>query len=173
MSLDAEIQSELKDVALEMLRKEIAALRAENSRLRKELEHISQNLCGVKVEGEVTHDMVYQFVEGQIDKQADRADNMQADRNHYRDEEEKTAIENAVLRDENERLSKSANHYVADELLSLTTQHKTYREIAGELAEILEDFDLQNSSTHGLKNSWHDRKRAALARWTEIEKGKG
>jgi hypothetical protein len=36
-----------------------------------ELEHISLNLCGTKVEGDVTHDMVYHFVEGAIEQQAD------------------------------------------------------------------------------------------------------
>lgn len=46
---------------------------------QKELELISDQLCGVKIEGEVTHAMVYQFVEGQIDKQSDRADKAQSD----------------------------------------------------------------------------------------------
>lgn len=46
--------------------------------LKKELEFISLNHCGVKVEGEITHADVYAFVEGQIDKQSDRADKVEA-----------------------------------------------------------------------------------------------
>ena len=38
--------------------KEIDQLRRERDEARQELEHISQNLCGTKVEGEITHDMV-------------------------------------------------------------------------------------------------------------------
>jgi hypothetical protein len=41
------------------------------------LRHISELHCGVKVEGEVTLDMVPAFVEGQIDKQSERADHNQ------------------------------------------------------------------------------------------------
>lgn len=35
------------------------------------LDRISSQLCGVKVEGEVKRDMVYSFVEGEIEKQSD------------------------------------------------------------------------------------------------------
>lgn len=42
-----------------------------NAAMMSQLESISQSLCGVKIEGEVTHDMVYAFVEGAIDNQFD------------------------------------------------------------------------------------------------------
>lgn len=51
---------------------EIESLQDLLQKRSKELEYISENLCGTKVDGdEVQHDMVYALVEGEIEKQAD------------------------------------------------------------------------------------------------------
>jgi hypothetical protein len=49
----------------------LEAAEASGRKAEQELRHISENLCGVKVEGDVSLDMVYAFVEGQIDKYDD------------------------------------------------------------------------------------------------------
>jgi hypothetical protein len=54
--------------------KELYLTKVERDAFRTELEHISKNLCGVEVGGDVTHDTVHHFVEGEIEKQSDRAD---------------------------------------------------------------------------------------------------
>jgi hypothetical protein len=51
------------------LRKSLEESRAECEKWKSELSHISENLCGTKVEGEVSHEYVYAFVEGEIEKQ--------------------------------------------------------------------------------------------------------
>jgi hypothetical protein len=51
------------------LRNSLDESRAECEKWKSELSHISENLCGTKVEGEVSHEYVYAFVEGEIEKQ--------------------------------------------------------------------------------------------------------
>lgn len=53
------------------LQKENAELKHRAEQAEQELRHISENPCGVKVEGDVTLDMVYTFVDGAIEKQAE------------------------------------------------------------------------------------------------------
>jgi hypothetical protein len=65
-------------------------IEVERDALQKELEYISEQLCGVKVENDVKHSDVYFFVEGKLQEQSELRS--------------KTESELSTLRSQNERL---------------------------------------------------------------------
>lgn len=131
----------------------LAALQVEKESFRKELEYISETLCGVKVEGDIKHDMVSAFVEGQIDKLDDTIERLHV-KNKSQADRITELMENCVAKDfeieSNKRLVKEVERL--REALKFYADDATHEEIVNKRQVFKPvDMDLGAKAKEALK----------------------
>lgn len=140
-----------------------------HAEIEQELKYISENICGVKVEGDVTLDMVYAFVEGEIERQSDLKGKAQADVTRLTAELEAVKNQGEQYRLETHRWSENTREMKC-ELEDLRAKRALIRaglerwsEFYGiELAQaekLIKSCE-QSGDTHGV--NFHQGKRGAL-----------